>query len=797
MKSSSKFGLLAALGLAAVVVAAAGQAAVFNVDTTVDDPSLVGCDDATPNDCSLRGAIIKANALTEPVTINVPAGTYLLSQATPCFFRGNAIGPLYTTQALCPVATLNLVGSGADSTIIDANQPPGFLPIRAPVMLVATTASVRVRGVTMQHGNYSGSFEGQGGGINNAGTLVLEDSAVAENYSGAAGGGIYNQGDLTVLRSTITRNYAGQGGGGIWNTNFFGTCPTSPCHDGEGILTIANSTISENEASQGGGIFNYVGMVDIAGSTISGNVSHGGGGGIYNSAWNINLTNVTVSGNRANTGGGIQNQGPSYSTMRLNNVTITDNTAQLDTDPTRGIAGGLINGEFGTVALRNTIIAGNFAAGNCGISGCSAPGTDCFAFAPRNAALTSLGYNLVQNPEACDITGDTTGNITGQDPKLGVLANNGGDTSTHWPAPDSPAVDAGSPAAPGSGSAACAVADQRGLLRPLGPHCDMGAVERSVGFAVVGVFPAKGGNVGQVTVQIGGGGLVDGTSVKLSRAGQADILGTRTFVDIGGGSLATTFDLSGASPGPWDLVVTEPDATSGTLADGFTVQPGTGPNLWVDVIATLKRHDVSVVTIYFGNRGDADAVGVPLTLGLPASYQPARYFDITPPPAQSGERRPDWGVTPAVVGLPGQSDFLQLPLFLPVVPSQARGVLRIALTVPPNPQDTLVVAAVGSPAFTTSLDSGFIARAVNGAQNYVQQTFGTNVPAAFLPQWQQYAATQFQQAIDTGRAAFGASFGSRQLVYSLAQLQLDLAFFALTRTTGAAQGAPAAPVSQR
>ena len=289
------------------------RAAVFTVDRLDDDGAATVCDDATPNDCSLRGAIIKANALTEPVTINVPAGTYVLSQATPCFFRGNAIGPLYTTQALCPVGTLNLVGSGADSTIIDANQPPGFLPIQAPVMLVATTASVRVRGVTMQHGNYStGSFEGHGGGINNAGTLVLEDSAVAENYSGAPGGGIYNQGDLTVLRSTITRNFAAQGGGGIWNTNLFGSCPTSPCHDGEGILTIANSTISDNEAFHGGGIFNSVGMADIAGSTISGNVSHGGGGGIYNAAWNINLTNVTVSGNRANTGGGIQNQGPSF-----------------------------------------------------------------------------------------------------------------------------------------------------------------------------------------------------------------------------------------------------------------------------------------------------------------------------------------------------------------------------------------------------------------------------------------------------------------------------------------------------
>ena len=59
--------------------------------------------------------------------------------------------------------------------------------------------------------------------------------------------------------------------------------------------------------------------------------------------------------------------------MRLNNVTITHNIAQLDTDPTRGIAGGLINGDFGTVALWNTIIAGNFAAGNCGSTAASRP----------------------------------------------------------------------------------------------------------------------------------------------------------------------------------------------------------------------------------------------------------------------------------------------------------------------------------------------------------------------------------------------------------------------------------------
>ncbi|HET9762582.1 MAG TPA: hypothetical protein VFR50_03665, partial [Casimicrobiaceae bacterium] len=79
---------LAAIGFALGCAASEADAAVFNVDTTVDDAALAGCDDATPSDCSLRGAIIKANGLSEAVTINVPAGRYILSQTTPCSFRG-------------------------------------------------------------------------------------------------------------------------------------------------------------------------------------------------------------------------------------------------------------------------------------------------------------------------------------------------------------------------------------------------------------------------------------------------------------------------------------------------------------------------------------------------------------------------------------------------------------------------------------------------------------------------------------------------------------------------------------
>jgi len=258
--------------------------------------------------------------------------------------------------------------------------------------------------------------------------------------------------------------------------------------------------------------------------------------------------------------------------------------------------------------------------------------------------------------------------------------------------------------------------------------------------------------------------------------------------------MAATFDLTGASPGAWDVVVTNPDATSRTLAAGFTVRPGVGADIWADVVGTLLNHNVSTVTIYYGNRGDADAVGVPFTLSLPGDYQPGRFFDITPPPAQAGEVRPDWNFVPAVVALPGQTRFLQLPLFLPLVPAGYSGILRISLRIPPSREEAILVAAPGNSEFT---DSGttFVTNAVTGAQGYLQQVFGISVPAAVVPQLQQYATTQFQLLIENGRNVFATSIGTRPLIYSLAQLQLDLALFAASHTAAAADSA--APASRQ
>ena len=111
------------------------------------------------------------------------------------------------------------------------------------------------------------------------------------------------------------------------------------------------------------------------------------------------------------------------------------------------------------------------------------------------------------------------------DPLLGPLASNGGPTQTHALLPASPAVDAGDPAAPGSGGTACAASDQQGTLRPLGAKCDIGAYERLVSFSITGITPNHAGNSGLAVVTIAGGAIQPGATARLSRSGHADIDG--------------------------------------------------------------------------------------------------------------------------------------------------------------------------------------------------------------------------------------------------------------------------------
>ena len=244
--------------------------------------------------------------------------------------------------------------------------------------------------------------------------------------------------------------------------------------------TVFNSTFSNNKTpgapSFGGAVYfqSTGGALIITESTLFNNSSAFDGGAVYILDGPVTLRNVTISGNSARNNGGGLVITSTTTTADLNNVTITNNLADSDNNGS-GDGGGIFK-DTGTAQVRNSIIAGNFdTPGNSG-SGTINP--DCAG------TFSSQGHNLIGRNDGCSgfvngVNGDIVGSGASPiNPHLGPLAKNGGSTQNHMLLPGSPAIDAGNPLTPGGGGFTCAGTDQRGVARPQGAACDIGAVER-------------------------------------------------------------------------------------------------------------------------------------------------------------------------------------------------------------------------------------------------------------------------------------------------------------------------------
>jgi len=351
--------------------------------------------------------------------------------------------------------SLNVIGSGASTTIIDGGGVAAVVTIPN-----STNAHVSLSKMTIRNG-----FGNHGGGISNGqgAVLTISESSVRQNtvtgglQSSALGGGIYSTtGMLTINNSIISENSAPGAtgaGGGIFNIG--------------GKMTVNNSTINGNSATVGGGIYNDGATMMINNSAISGNsASAGGGGGIVNGVAGtatLTINNSTISGNSAPTwhGGGILNTG----TLRINNGTLNGNSAVE--------GGAILNGvhicsprkgckTYGTATLQNSIVANSPSGGNCS------------GYVP----IASSGYNL-SSDATCDFR--SAGDLNNLDPMLGPLQNNGGPTQTMALPSGSPAIDAGNPNGCRDGFGNLLKTDQRGAPRhdPEDTRgCDIGAYER-------------------------------------------------------------------------------------------------------------------------------------------------------------------------------------------------------------------------------------------------------------------------------------------------------------------------------
>lgn len=264
------------------------------------------------------------------------------------------------------------------------------------------------------------------------------------------GGGIHSWGALGLTRVTVRNNTATWSAGGIVagqslvlnDSQVIGnSAPNIGGIDNFGTGVINNTTIASNSADEvAGGIINSAHKnLIISNSTISNNTVRTKDGGGFTNAGTATLTSVTVSGNTASQGhgGGIQNSG----VLTITNGTIYGNTAPA-------LKGGGINNASATVALLNTIVAYN-NGGNC------------------YGTIKSNGYNL-DSANTCRFA--NKGDKTQVNPLLAPLDDNGGPTLTRALLAGSPAINAGT-------NVGCPLTDQRGVARPQGALCDIGAFE--------------------------------------------------------------------------------------------------------------------------------------------------------------------------------------------------------------------------------------------------------------------------------------------------------------------------------
>jgi len=166
----------AALILAMATNTGQSQAAAFTVTKTADT-----ADGTCDSDCSLREAIIAANAAAGADTITLPAGTYTLSIAGTDEDAA-ATGDLDVTD------DLTITGAGAASTIVEACDSSGGPCSGIDRVFEIWSATVEISGVTIRNGD---AGTDAGGGISNFGELVLNESTVTANTSTTnCGGGI-------------------------------------------------------------------------------------------------------------------------------------------------------------------------------------------------------------------------------------------------------------------------------------------------------------------------------------------------------------------------------------------------------------------------------------------------------------------------------------------------------------------------------------------------------------------------------------------------------------------------------
>ena len=314
------------------------------------------------------------------------------------------------------------------------------------------------------------------GGVSSMGTgsVTIVDSIFTDNSIGesGSGGGVYADTNLTVINSTFSNNDASQDGWGggiamyggdlaISGSSFIeNTADVNGGYGGaifatyDASLAITDSEFVENTGWTGGAIYveSDGAATTIDSSTFDRNHASDIGGAVY-AGFSVNITNSTFSGNTAKTGGGIGSYHfGSAADNVVANSTFSGNSA---TDAGSSIA-----------AWSGITLTGSIFADSSGVGSCSAMSSYSSV-----GEVIDGGYNL--SSDATCVSAATS--LANTDPLLDALADNGGPTKTHALTSNSPALNRIPAGTLGCGTTL--TTDQRGVERPQGSGCDIGAFE--------------------------------------------------------------------------------------------------------------------------------------------------------------------------------------------------------------------------------------------------------------------------------------------------------------------------------
>ncbi|HEX2913246.1 MAG TPA: choice-of-anchor Q domain-containing protein [Chloroflexia bacterium] len=462
---------------------------VARADATVGNGTSTSCTEDSLNTALTQGGHITFNCGSDPLTIpitslkTIQSNTNLDGSGAKITLDGNAAGQL--------LHGMFHINSGISFTVSNLSLINAQSDQSGAAIFSDTQSTLTVTNCLFNNNisNISSTYDGggaiylstgatgvitncqfmfnkgpSGGAINSSdSSLSITNSTFSNNEATASdGGAIYSHSltsnltiNFTIESSQVITNVAKMQGGGI--STFYAAEAIKKANLNNTTVAHNNAGVAQNSGG-GGGIYHGQGLLTVTNSAIYDNSVPTQGGGIYiggnTLATQATISNTTIANNQAynaGQGGGIFKAG---GILNLTHVTVASNTSGQ-------IGGGIDFGSGGIattdITLKNSIVANNTSYSDPYYSDCG-------------GMVSDGGYNLQENIPTSNISNCTAG-ITRADPKLAQLADAGGPTASIGLLTGSPAIDA----IPAS---SCPLnQDQRGVARPLGTKCDIGAFE--------------------------------------------------------------------------------------------------------------------------------------------------------------------------------------------------------------------------------------------------------------------------------------------------------------------------------